>query len=107
MQLCLIILYFKDEQCHFKKSDVGATVTGYVDVKHYSENHLQKAVATVGPVSVAVDAGHGSFQFYSSGVYDEPDCSSTQLDHGVLAVGYGVTNDGVDFWLVKNRFVKL
>ena len=43
-----------------------------------------------------------SFQFYHTGVYDEPSCSSVQLDHGVLVVGYG-TDQGKDFWLVKNR----
>ncbi|CAH1798522.1 unnamed protein product, partial [Owenia fusiformis] len=84
----------EDEKCHFKKRTVGATDAGYVDVTSGSEEKLKEACATVGPISVAIDAGHQSFQLYESGVYVEPKCSSTQLDHGVLVVGYGTTDDG-------------
>lgn len=93
----------RDGTCHFKKSSVGATCTGYVDIPTGDEDALKKAVATVGPVSVAIDASHESFQLYNSGIYDEPECSSEALDHGVLVVGYG-TEDGSDYWLVKNSW---
>lgn len=42
-------------------------------------------------------------QFYSSGVYDQPTCSSSQLNHAILIVGYGTNEHGKDYWLVKNR----
>ncbi|KAL9976062.1 hypothetical protein ACROYT_G013305 [Oculina patagonica] len=93
----------RNDNCHFSASSVGATDTGFVDVPQGSESGLQSATATVGPISVAIDASHMSFQFYHSGVYNEPRCSSTQLDHGVLVVGYG-TYQGQDYWLVKNSW---
>ncbi|KAG1679585.1 Cathepsin L [Nymphon striatum] len=93
----------EDGTCHFKKQDIGATDSGFVDIASGDEKALQKAVATVGPISVAIDASHISFQLYSEGVYNEPECSSTALDHGVLAVGYGSDN-GKDYWLVKNSW---
>lgn len=92
-----------DNPCRFKTQTVGANDTGFVDVTSKSESDLQSAVATVGPVSVAIDASHASFQMYSHGVYHSFLCSQTRLDHGVLAVGYG-TQDGKDYWLVKNSW---
>jgi len=93
-----------DDTCQFKKRDVGATDVGFVDIKQGDEEALKAAVATVGPVSVAIDASQPSFQFYSEGVYDEPACSPINLDHGVLCIGYGVSDDGQEYWLVKNSW---
>jgi len=92
-----------DGKCRFKKANVGATDTGFVDIKAQNETDLQTAIATIGPVSVAIDASQDSFQFYKSGVYNEPDCSTTQLDHGVLAVGYDTTGTH-QYYIVKNSW---
>jgi len=92
-----------DGTCKFEAANVGATDTGCKDIKQLSEDDLQDAIATVGPVSVAIDAAHSSFQLYKSGVYNEAACSQQQLDHGVLAVGYGSVN-GQDYYIVKNSW---
>lgn len=92
-----------DGACRFKREDVGATDTGFVDLKMFSESELQKAVANVGPISVGIDASRSSFHFYAGGVYDDPACFSTLPSHAVLVVGYGVL-DGKKYWLVKNSW---
>jgi len=89
-------------KCHYKADESGATLSSFVNVRAGSETDLQ-AKAYEGPTSVAIDASHNSFQFYSSGVYYEPACSSTSLDHGVLVVGWGADN-GKDYWIVKNSW---
>jgi cathepsin L len=74
-------------------------VTGYKDVS--GESNLQDAVQNHGPVSVAIEADQSSFQMYSSGVLTGT--CGTNLDHGVLAVGFG-TSSGTDYWKVKNSW---
>merc|ERR1719468_1469941 len=96
----------KDGKCAFKAADVGATDTGFVDIAAGHAEELTNALATVGPISVAIDASHSSFQLYKKGIYNERRCSSSRLDHGVTAVGYGSNADG-DFYIVKNSWAEV
>ena len=96
----------KDGQCRYSSMNTGgATVTGYKSISSSDETALKRAVATVGPIAVSIDASKNSFMQYSSGIYYEPLCSSSRrsLDHAVLVVGYG-THNGQDYWLVKNSW---
>jgi len=90
------------QSCYFSKKKAEGFIASFINVAP-SESALQAAVGIVAPIAVAIDGSHTSFQFYKSGVYYEPDCSSTNTDHAALAVGYG-TLDGYDMWIVKNQW---
>jgi len=78
----------------------AARITGFSDVKSGSEAELMKAV-TGQPVAVAIEADQPAFQFYSGGIFSAT-CGKN-LDHGVLAVGYG-TQSTQQYWIVKNSW---
>ncbi|XP_046667870.1 procathepsin L-like [Homalodisca vitripennis] len=94
----------QDDDCQYNPKTVGATDVGYVSLPKGNETSLQTAVATVGPVSVCIDASLKSFSLYKRGVYRAKGCSKVDLDHAVLVVGYGNVKKGGDYWLIKNSW---
>ena len=75
-------------------------IDSFVDITPNNELALQMAVS-LQPISIAIEADQLMFQFYHSGVFTST--CGTNLDHGVLIVGYGTLN-GVDYWKVKNSW---
>jgi len=88
-----------DGTCKFDHAKSVGLVKSYKDVAH-TPAQLKAAIA-LNPVSVAIEADQYAFQGYTGGVITSG-CGQ-QLDHGVLAVGYG-TEGGVDYALVKNSW---
>ncbi|KAL8220713.1 UNVERIFIED_CONTAM: hypothetical protein K2H54_053094 [Gekko kuhli] len=91
--------------CHSNTSELVAKLSHYVNVTSGNITALKAAIYKQGPVAVSIDAAHRTFSFYSSGVYYEPKCGNKkgELDHAVLAVGYGVLQ-GELYWLIKNSW---
>jgi len=93
----------EDGTCSFVKSNVAATISNWTMI---SQNETQMAAYMYahGPISIAADAVE--WQFYIGGVFDAP--CGTQLDHGILIVGYGQETDylgfTIDYWWVKNSW---
>jgi len=95
------------DRCKFDKDSIYATISSFVEINSGDEAALKQAVATVGPVSVAIDASHESFLFYWHGIYYEPNCTTTDPEHGMLVVGYGSEDNLLvknDYWIVKNSW---
>merc|ERR1712054_309928 len=89
--------------CNKGMEEGGAvSVTSYHDVSADRSGAALKAAVAKQPVSVAIEADRMAFQGYTGGVITGTSCG-TQLDHGVLAVGYG-TENGEEYFLVKNSW---
>lgn len=82
--------------CEAAGKPIAATISSYTDVPANSDAALMAAVAKQ-PVSVAIEADQAAFQFYNGGVMSAT-CGSN-LDHGVLVVGYNSAA-----WIVKNSW---
>eukprot|EP01105_Mastigella_eilhardi_P002074 TRINITY_DN124_c0_g1_i2.p1 TRINITY_DN124_c0_g1~~TRINITY_DN124_c0_g1_i2.p1 ORF type:complete len:531 (+),score=161.54 TRINITY_DN124_c0_g1_i2:103-1695(+) len=95
-----------DGYCKHNQATSGATpIKSWGEVLPAGdEQALQEAIATVGPIAIAISVPD-SMMFYASGVYNDPACTNDRnmLDHDVTAVGYDSDN-GLDYYIVKNSW---
>lgn len=76
-------------------------ITGYKNIQPGNEEEMKIRLLKQ-PLSIAIQADLPSFQNYKRGVYHDLQCNG-QIDHGVLAVGYGRVRNR-DYWIVKNSW---
>ncbi|KAF1741859.1 hypothetical protein MXB_1409 [Myxobolus squamalis] len=84
--------------CSWKYGNYGC----YGGFDESDEDNLLRALFYIGPISISIDAYHDELFFYESGIIDFPSCSSENVNHIVLAVGYSLNKR--PYLLVKNRF---
>ncbi|RXG62397.1 Silicatein [Armadillidium vulgare] len=92
-----------DGPCKFNNQTIAATDIGWERTRESDEEDLRKAVATIGPISVSIYASL-AFHSYKGGVFEGSICDFDSINHAVLIVGYGTTEDGKDYWIVKNSW---
>ncbi|KAN0014388.1 hypothetical protein ACTFIU_000706 [Dictyostelium citrinum] len=90
-------------RCRYNSFYSMASISSYKEIERFNENELTRSLLK-SPVSVMIDASQLSFMLYKSGVYKDPSCSSTKLNHGVLNVGFGETENGNEYYILKNSF---
>jgi len=93
----------KSGTCNTKcAKDAKVAPKSFTDVTKNSDSAMMSALAQQ-PVSVAIEADTKEFSLYKSGVFTAT--CGTNLDHGVLAVGYGHDSaSNLDFYKVKNSW---
>ncbi|CAB9499922.1 Senescence-specific cysteine protease SAG39 [Seminavis robusta] len=83
----------------------GSIVKTFTDVPPGSTKAMVSAL-TLQPISVAIQANQFVFQFYKHGIISDDSCGKAgNIDHGVLAVGYGTDPETQEpFFIVKNSW---
>jgi len=84
--------------------DVGAKITGWVDIKSRDQTGVMQALYNQGPLSIGIQVPEDML-YYDTGVLQVADCAhnSSTIDHAVTLVGYGIA-ETVKYWLVRNSW---
>lgn len=91
----------RDGKCTETSKKGQVKVQSFTNVREGDQDDLVKAVLRQ-PVAVSVAAGSRAFEFYKGGIIDGKACGN-DLDHGVVAVGFGQEN-GKEYFIIRNSW---
>lgn len=78
-------------------------LTGYLRLGYGNEDLLKRVVAEYGPVAIGFEVTDIIFDLVPGEIYQDPECNGT-VNHAVLLVGYGTSETGEDYWIIKNSW---
>jgi C1A family cysteine protease len=94
-----------DDRCKYVNSQAVAHISNYRNAPSMNAPNMANTLYANSPLAVLIDASSKSFQSYSSGVYYDPSCSQSTINHAVLAVGYDMSgSSSQQYWIVKNSW---
>ncbi|XP_059051472.1 cathepsin S-like [Achroia grisella] len=91
----------KKGRCHYIREAPRAKPRRWAMIPAGDEDGMERALATIGPLAVAINASPFTFQLYRSGIYDDPFCVPWTLNHAMLLVGYTP-----EYWILLNWWGK-
>ncbi|KAM6463644.1 procathepsin L-like isoform 2-T3 [Liasis olivaceus] len=94
-----------DQSCRYDPEEAVTRCRGFGFIMEKDEDGLQQAVATIGPVTVAVDTRSSKFKFYKSGIFKEHWSGERRMTHAMLVIGYNNSSSG--YWILKNSWSTL
>jgi len=85
--------------------EVGAKISGWVDIPKRDEQALLQAIFTEGPISVGIMVP-AEMLFYDSGVLSVESCrhDESQIDHAVVAMGFGTDEHSTAYYTIRNSW---
>lgn len=77
-------------------------ISGYTEIQSGNETALTEAIYSHGAISASMHATK-KFEAYTGGIFNDTDCKSELYfhNHALLIIGYGTTNDGIDYYIIK------
>lgn len=95
----------KKQTCKYnvKNHNHDVEYVGYYSINAGDEDTLINSLVKYGPLPVAINVSP-KFVFYNSGIYDDVQCNSANVNHAVLLIGYGIDHNNKRFWLLKNSW---
>jgi cathepsin F len=89
--------------CRFNRNAVVTRVKSWMSAGSTNEEVIKAFLYKTGPLAITINSRN--LQFYKGGVYNVPyNYCPVAPDHGVTLVGYGKTNTGLKYWIVKNSW---
>ncbi|XP_037299068.1 putative cysteine proteinase CG12163 [Manduca sexta] len=87
-----------DDKCSFNKTLARVQISGAVNITS-NETDMAKWLVKHGPISIGINAN--AMQFYMGGISHpwRMLCNPSNLDHGVLIVGYGAKGNNQPYYI--------